>query len=96
MAHDCPGKGCNRRVRDDLLACLNCWRKVSKETRRRLLDAWAHGRTPDLTEYVVQRRQAIDEMNRDYQEHEDNKAAMRVGARAKAHRADGTPNRLET
>lgn len=40
MTHTCPGKGCERQVSADMLACRRHWFQLPKELRQRIWDTW--------------------------------------------------------
>lgn len=59
--HDCPYRGCGRRLPREILACRPHWALVSYPTQRRVYSTWRSGM---LDGYTEARGQAVYEMNR--------------------------------
>lgn len=58
--HECPKRGCTRRVPSNQLACRSHWYSVSKATRDRV---WQTYMADDDQAHMVAMAQAIEEMN---------------------------------
>jgi hypothetical protein len=61
--HECPRRGCTRRVRPGRLMCPADWRAVPKPFQRAVWAAWADGRGAGTAAHRAAIRAAIDSVN---------------------------------